>query len=369
VLAVLLVTGCAGAGEGNDDATVSAPVLTTSTGTDPSSGSSTTSTATQPAETATIATDLDVPWGIAFLPDGSTLVTLRDQAQLLQIRPGQRPLVLTSIPGVQPDGEGGLLGVAVSPDFATDHSIFVYFTAAGDNRVVRLTFADGKVTQPTVVLRGIPKAGNHNGGRMAFGPDGFLYVTTGDAGKSDRSQDKRALGGKILRVTMDGKPAPGNPFGSSPVWSYGHRNVQGIAWAPDGRMYASEFGQNEWDELNLIVPGRNYGWPVVEGRAGRSGFTDPLAQWPTSDASPSGIAVADGAVWMAALRGESLWRVPLTSIGIGTPERLLRGQYGRLRDVVAAPDGRLWVLTSNTFRGTPAKDDDRLVALSLSSLG
>jgi glucose/arabinose dehydrogenase len=130
-------------------------------------------------------------------------------------------------------------------------------------------------------------------------------------------------------------------------------------------MYASEFGQNTWDELNLIEPGRNYGWPVVEGRAGRSGLTDPLAQWATSDASPSGIAVAEGAVWMAALRGESLWRVPLTANGIGTPERLIRGKYGRLRDAVSGPDGRLWVLTSNTFRGSPAAADDKVVALNL----
>ena len=284
------------------------------------------------------------------------------------MRAGQAPTVLGEVPGVRPDGEGGLLGVAVSPDFATDHSIFVYFTAESDNRVVRLTFGDGVATAPTVVLRGIPKAGNHNGGRLAFGPDGFLYVTTGDAGSSERSQDKSALGGKILRITKEGRPAPGNPFGDSPVWSYGHRNVQGIAWSPDGRMFASEFGQNRWDELNLIQPGRNYGWPVVEGKAGRSGFTDPLAQWPTSDASPSGIAVAGGAVWMAALRGESLWRIPLTANSIGAPVRLLEGKYGRLRDAVAAPDGRLWVLTSNTFRGSPGPDDDRVVALSLDDL-
>ena len=363
---MLLVGGCS-RDEPVATGTVSAPVVSTSTTTSPSAttGPSTTTSPTSRSATATIADSLDVPWGLAFLPDGSALVTLRDEGRLVQVRAGSAPSVLGEVPGVRPDGEGGLLGVAVSPDYATDHSIFVYFTAASDNRVVRLTFADGAATEPTVVLRGIPKAGNHNGGRLAFGPDGFLYVTTGDASESDRSQDKEALGGKILRVTKEGRPAPGNPFGDSPVWSYGHRNVQGIAWAPDGRMFASEFGQNRWDELNLIRPGRNYGWPVVEGRAGRAGYTDPLAQWATSDASPSGIAVAGGAVWMTALRGESLWRVPLTANGIGTPDRLLEGRYGRLRDAVAAPDGRLWVLTSNTFRGSPGADDDRVVALSL----
>jgi glucose/arabinose dehydrogenase len=374
---VLLVGGCSG--EGDPTGTISAPVLSASSSSSTSAATSPTTTLkptttpspaptttpTSSAATATIATNLDVPWGLAFLPDGSALVTLRDRGRLIQVRAGAAATVLGEVPGVRPDGEGGLLGVAVSPDFASDQSIFVYFTAADDNRVVRLTFADGAATRPTVVLRGIPKAGHHNGGRLAFGPDGYLYVTTGDAGKSDQSQDKRALGGKILRITRDGKPAPGNPFGSSPVWSYGHRNVQGIAWAPDGRMFASEFGQNRWDELNLIQPGRNYGWPVVEGRAGRSGYTDPLVQWPTSDASPSGIAVADGSVWMTALRGESLWRIPLTSNGVGTPERLLKGRYGRLRDAVLGPDRRLWVLTSNTFRGSPAADDDRVVALAL----
>jgi glucose/arabinose dehydrogenase len=375
VVALLLVGGCSGTGGADAGATVSAPVLSPSTtATSTPSGSSTTSSTPSGSAsaavppTSTIATHLDVPWAIAFLPDGSALVTLRDKAELLHVTPGHAPQVLGRIAGVRPDGEGGLLGVAVSPGFSSDHNVFVYFTAADDNRVVRLTFTDGLPTRPTVVLRGIPKAGHHNGGRIAFGPDGYLYVTTGDAGQSERSQDKAALGGKILRITTDGKPAPGNPFGNSPVWTYGHRNVQGIAWTPDGKMYASEFGQDTWDELNRIVPGRNYGWPVVEGRAGRPQFTDPLAQWPTSDASPSGIAIVDGSVWMAALRGQSLWRIPLTANGIGTPERLLHGLYGRLRDAVAGPDGRLWVLTSNTFRGSPRSGDDRLVALNLATL-
>ena len=164
-----------------------------------------------------------------------------------------------------------------------------------------------------------------------------------------------------------GAPAPGNPFPGSRVWSLGHRNVQGMAWDKSGTMYASEFGQNTWDELNRIEPGRNYGWPVVEGIAHRSGFVDPLEQWPTADASPSGITVgADGAIYMAALRGESLWRIPLDSTGKpGTPERLLQGRYGRLRTVVSAPDGRLWLITSNTFRGTPRPGDDRILALRL----
>ncbi len=219
--------------------------------------------------TATIAKGLDVPWAIAFLPDGSALVTLRDKAQLLHVRAGRSPVVLGAIAGVRPDGEGGLLGVAVSPGFAKDSSIFVYYTAAEDNRVVRLTFADGKATKPTVVLRGIPKAGHHNGGRLAFGPDGFLYVTTGDAGASERSQDKDALGGKILRITRDGKPAPGNPFGDdSPVWSYGHRNVQGIAWAPDGTDVRERVRA---EHLGRAQPHRAGSQLRVAGRGGPGG--------------------------------------------------------------------------------------------------
>ena len=317
--------------------------------------------------TETIATGLPLPWGLAFLPDGTALVTLRDQAEVLLIAKGAAPVSLGRVRGVVPGGEGGLLGIAVSPTFASDRAVFVYLTSANDNRVMRMTF-DGVSLKPgPVIVQGIAKAGNHDGGRLAFGPDGYLYVATGDAGRRDPAQDKGSLSGKILRVTADGSPAPGNPFPGSPVWSLGHRNVQGIAWDKAGTMYASEFGQNTWDELNHIEPGRNYGWPVVEGIGHQPGFVDPIRQWSTADASPSGIAVgADGAVYMAALRGESLWRIPLEGKGkTGEPERLLQGRYGRLRTVMAAPDGRLWLMTSNTFRGTLRAGDDRILALRL----
>jgi glucose/arabinose dehydrogenase len=314
-----------------------------------------------------IATGLPVPWGLAFLPDGSALVTLRDQGEVLRVTGGSTPVSVGRVPGVEPDGEAGLLGIAVSPAFASDRAVFAYFTARDDNRVMRMTF-DGNALRPgPVIVKGIAKAGNHDGGRLAFGPDGFLYISTGDAGQRDPAQDKASLSGKILRVSKDGAPAPGNPFPGSLIWSLGHRNVQGLAWTRSGAMYASEFGQNTWDELNQIKPGRNYGWPVVEGIAHRAGFVDPVIQWPTADASPSGIAAgADGAIYMAALRGESLWRIPLDSKGRpGKPQRLLQGQYGRLRTVVSAPDGRLWLVTSNTFRGTTRPGDDQIIALRL----
>lgn len=313
----------------------------------------------------TVTTGLDVPWGLAFLPDGTALVTLRDKGTVLHLRPGSAPTDLGAVPGVAADGEGGLLGIAVSPQFDTDHTVFVYLSARDDNRILRMTLGGDTLRPDTVILDGIPKASVHNGGRIAFGPDGYLYIDTGDGTQGSHSQEVRSLAGKILRIDRDGKVPPGNPFGDSPVWTLGHRNVQGLAWDAQGRMFASEFGQNTWDELNRIEPGKNYGWPVVEGKSDRTGFVNPLAQWPTSQASPSGIAIGhDGAVYMAALRGESLWRIPLDAGAVaGQPERLLHGTYGRLRTVVTASDGRLWLVTSNTFRGTPRPGDDRILIL------
>ena len=314
-----------------------------------------------------MATRLPVPWGLAFLPDGSALATLRDRETVLQVGKRATPITVGRVPGVRPGGEGGLLGIAVSPRFATDRAVYAYFTSAVDNRVIRMTFDGRTLRAGPVILRGIPKASNHNGGRLAFGPDGYLYVTTGDASQRAASQNRASLGGKILRVTTTGAPAPGNPFPRSRIWSLGHRNVQGLAWNRAGAMYASEFGQNTWDELNRILPGRNYGWPVVEGISRRPGFVNPIRQWRTADASPSGIAVgADGAVYMAALRGQSLWRIPLNAKNqAGTPQRLLQGRYGRLRAVASARDGRLWLVTNNTSRGIPKPGDDRIVALRL----
>lgn len=218
---------------------------------------------------------------------------------------------------------------------------------------------------PTVILDGIDKAGIHNGGRIAFGPDGLLYVGTGDAGDGSASQDGDDLNGKILRITRDGAPAPGNPTPGSPVWSMGHRNVQGLAWGPDKKMYGIEFGQNTWDEVNVIEPGKNYGWPEVEGRAGNGRYVDPIVQWPTDEASPSGAAVAGDDLYVAGLRGERLWIVPL---GGGEPRSEFDGQYGRLRTVVTAPDGALWLTTSNRDgRGDPQDGDDRILRFPAAS--
>ncbi len=278
-----------------------------------------------------------------------------------------------TVPGVVPGGEGGLLGLALHAD-----QVYAYATTRvggrTENAVVRMTLggdvAAGGLTlgAPEPVLSGIPGAGTHNGGRLAFGPDDMLYVTTGDARDTDSSQDPDSLGGKILRVTPDGAPAPGNPDPSSPVWTLGHRNVQGIGWDARGRMFASEFGQNRMDELNLIEPGNNYGWPLVEGVGGGPGLTDPLVTWPTSEASPSGLAVTGDAVYLAALRGQRLWRVPLAAAGdgavVGEPEAYLVGELGRLRDVLVEADSLL-LLTNNTTGPTSGSGDDLLVRVSL----
>lgn len=343
---------------------VSACASAPSDGAAPPARATSTAPATSAGPAVTVLTEhLDVPWDVAVLPDGSALMTLRDKAHVLRVSPTGATTDLGAVPGVVPDGEAGLLGIAPSPAYATDHLVFLYLTAAQDNRIVRAKVEGDRITGVTPILTGIHKAASHNGGRIAFGPDGYLYAGTGDAGEGDVAQDTRSLNGKILRITTEGRPAPGNPFGN-PVWSYGHRNVQGLAWAPNGTMYASEFGQDTWDELNRIEKGRNYGWPRVEGRARNPAYVDPLVQWRTADASPSGIAYADGSVFMAALRGESLWRIPVQPT-VGTPQRLLQKTFGRLRDVTAAPKGRLWVLTSNTFRGQPGPEDDRLLSVDI----
>jgi glucose/arabinose dehydrogenase len=307
-----------------------------------------------------VATGLEAPWGVAFLPDGDALVAERDSGRILQVRPGAPAREVMRLANVRPRSEAGLLGLAVSPGYATDGLVYAYYTAAGDNRIVR--FRLGGTEQ--VVLQGIAKASLHDGGRLAFGPDGMLYATTGDATNPATAQDRNSLNGKILRMRPDGSPPADNPFPGSVVYSYGHRNVQGIAWDPGGRLWATEFGATSRDELNLIRPGANYGWPAVEGQGTDGGrFTDPVVTWSTSEASPSGLAHWRGALYVAALRGERLWRVPLDGEGrAGKPEALLQGTYGRLRTVVTAPDGALWVATNNRDgRGRAREGDDRIL--------
>ena len=323
-------------------------------------------------ETTVVAAGLEAPWDLVFTPDGEALVSERDSSRLLSIDSSGNVEELQRLPE-NGTGEGGLLGIALSPNYESDGYIYAYYTTDTDNRVTRFRLGE----DPEPVLTGIPVLTYHNGGRIAFGPDGNLYVGTGDAGDTSNSQDLNSLGGKILRVTPDGDVPADNPFSNSPIYSYGHRNVQGLAWDEGGQLYATEFGQNRYDEVNRIQPGGNYGWPAVEGEGGffASGeYIDPIATWATSEASPSGAAILkngaipqwEGSFFMAALRGQRLYRLALDPSGTVTEqEELLSGQAGRLRHVVQAPDGSLWVLTSNRDgRGTPIATDDRILRLA-----
>lgn len=322
--------------------------------------------------TGTVATGLTTPWGLGFLPDGTAMITERDTAKLVAIAPGTPAAVRTVgvVKGVVPNGEGGLLGLAVSPHFTDDHTVFVYFTTADDNRIAALTVNAGAtaITGQRVILTGIPAAANHDGGRLLAAPDGTLFVGTGDALVKSRAQDLSSLGGKILHITGSGGPVADHPFPDAPlVYSYGHRNVQGLAFDAQGRLWASEFGQNAYDEINLIRPGGNYGWPVVEGPSSDPRFVPPYRYWPTSDASPSGLAIVGDTALMATLRGERLWLIPLGgSAGSAQPVATLIGTYGRLRTVALAPHGGVWLTTSNTDgRGTVRPGDDRILRLAL----
>jgi glucose/arabinose dehydrogenase len=320
-------------------------------------------------ETSVVATGLEVPWDLVFTPDGEALVTERDSARLLSVDSSGNVEELQRLPEAG-GGEGGLLGIALSPDYESDGLIYAYYTTEEDNRVVRFRLGE----DPEPILTGIPFRSYHNGGRIAFGPDGFLYVGTGDGGEPSNAQDLNSLGGKILRITPEGEAPEDNPFPDSPVYSYGHRNVEGLAWDADGQLYASEFGSDRYDEVNRIEPGQNYGWPEVEGEGGEPDYTDPISTWSTSEASPSGAAILKGGAipqwegdfFMAGLRGQNLWRLDLDESGdVIDREPLLQNEAGRLRHVVQAPDGSLWVLTSNRDgRGTPAPDDDRILRLA-----
>lgn len=370
---LLLTAGCSSDDGGAPGAAPSPSASPTAAGSSPAAEE------TPPAKgtvevVRTVAEGLDTPWGLAPLPEGGLLVASRDRGTITLVDTDSGGKTeLGEVPGVSAAGEGGLLGIALSPDYASDHMVYAYFTSASDNRVVRMLYDAGRpageqLGAPDTVFRGIPKGMIHNGGRIAFGPDRMLYVGTGESGQEGLSQDKESLGGKILRLTPEGEPATGNPFPDSPVYSYGHRNVQGLAWDAKQRLFAAEFGQNTWDELNAIVPGGNYGWPEAEGRSGDAKYRDPVAQWSTDEASPSGVAYAEGSMWLAGLRGQRLWRVPLKGTAASAdPQAFLEGEYGRLRTVVAAGGDKLWVTTSNTDgRGTPKKGDDRILELEVS---
>ncbi|EFL35745.1 oxidoreductase [Streptomyces viridochromogenes DSM 40736] len=324
-----------------------------------------------PSSVSTLSTGWTIPWGTSWLPDGqSALVTERDDFRVWKVtKAGAKTQVGTVPNAVTTNGEGGLLGVAVDPKWATNHHVYLMHTASEGNRVVRMTYDGTKLGDYTVLLQGIKKNRYHNGGRLAFGPDGYLYVSTGEAQTPDLAQDKNSLNGKILRMTTDGKAAPGNPFGNY-VYSYGHRNPQGLAFDRNGRLWEAEFGNSSKDELNLIEPGANYGWPTCEGNCGVSGMTNPKASWNVSEASPSGIAIVRNVVYMASLRGERLWRIPINgdNESVGTPTAYYVGTYGRLRTVTKVPGAdQLWLSTTNSDNnGGEADGSDKIFRVTIS---
>ncbi|MDW8059278.1 MAG: PQQ-dependent sugar dehydrogenase [Thermomicrobium sp.] len=335
----------------------------------------------------TVVGGLEAPWEVAFAPDGRLLLTERP-GRVRLVRDGQLvPEPVLTLP-VAATGEAGLLGLALHPDFPTTPWVYLYYTySEGDrlwNRVVRCTAMGDRLVDPVVVIDRIPGATIHDGGRIAFGPDGKLYVTTGDAREPTAAQDLNSLAGKILRLEPDGSVPADNPFPGSPVWSYGHRNPQGLAWTSDGRLYATEHGPTgdlglaAHDEVNAIEPGRNYGWPFVVGTLVRQALPDavpPVIESGTATWAPSGATFVrsgripqwQGNLLFAGLRSQTLWRLVLSPDGRSAEllEPLYRGEFGRLRTVVEGPDGALYLLTSNRDgRGSPRRGDDRLLRIA-----
>ncbi|WP_211369988.1 PQQ-dependent sugar dehydrogenase [Nonomuraea turkmeniaca] len=317
-------------------------------------------------------TGLRAPWGLAFLPDGSALVSMRLSGEIVRIPPtGGTPEPVGTVPGVVTSAEGGLLGLATSPRFESDRTLFAYVSGSPTNRVVALRIAPDhrSLTQTRVLIDGIRTADRHHGGRLRIGPDGNLWIGTGDAFLPENAADGTSLNGKILRIRPDGTIPAGNPSGTA-IYSSGHRNVQGITFGPDGTMYASELGHRTWDEVNVLTSGRDYGWPETEGVAGDTG-QPPLFTLHPDDASPSGVAYAGGSLWMGALGGQRLWQLPVEGPrATGEPIAHLVGEYGRIRTVEVAPDGALWIVTSNTDQATwggtdPRSGDDRIIRIEL----
>jgi len=320
-----------------------------------------------------VATESDIPWGLTTLPDGSILYNRRDAHDIVKLNPanGSKTTVGT-VPNVQStDGEGGLTGLAIAPTFATDHWLYIMHTSPSDNRIVRIKMVDDKLQLDTeqVLLKGILRNKFHDGGRLRFGPDGKLYAATGDAQNGDNAQNKNGLNGKVLRLNPDGSVPADNPFGNY-VWSYGHRNPQGLAFDAQGRLWEQEFGNAIMDETNLIVKGGNYGWPKCEGTSGQCGtpgFIAPKATYPTPAGSCSGIAIVKNAIYLACQRGTRMYRWVISGDKLTGSQQFLNGTYGRLRTVEPAPDGGLWLTTTNVGDkdSTPNNSKEKILHVTL----
>ncbi len=316
-----------------------------------------------------IAENLQIPWEIAFLPNGDVLVTERPGTLKRIGKEGH----VYNIESVEHVGEGGLLGLTLHPLFAKNNWIYLYLTTkVGDglqNRVERYRLESDHLTEKTIIIENIPGAANHDGGRIAFGPDGYLYVTTGDAGKSNFAQDTTSLAGKILRLKDDGSIPSDNPFGNA-VYSYGHRNSQGLAWDNKGQLWATEHGRSGvlsgLDELNLIEKGKNYGWPVIQGDEIKTGMKSPVIQSGSDETwAPAGAVFWNGSIFFSGLRGESLYEAKIIDGNKVSLTVHFRQEFGRIRAVALGPDGYFYIITSNTDgRGVSKANDDKIIRIN-----
>ena len=314
-----------------------------------------------------VASNLQIPWEIVWLPSGEMLVTQRP-GNLLLINNGQ---TVVSIEGVSQVGEGGLQGMTLDPDFSANQYLYLYLTARKEgsliNRVERYRVSDKTLLDRTVILDDLPAAQYHDGGRIAFGPDNKLYITIGDAGQASRAQELDFLGGKILRINKDGSIPEDNPFSDSPIYSYGHRNPQGLAWDNLGRLWATEHGRSGassgYDELNLIEAGGNYGWPIIQGSESRQGMISPVVQ-SGADATwaPAGLLYYQNKLFFTGLRGESLYEYNLETKEL---KYHFFKEFGRLRAVALGPDAYFYLSTSNQDgRGQVREDDDKIIRIN-----
>lgn len=325
------------------------------------------------AQTTAIAENLDTPWGVVFLPDKSLLVTERQgKVRLIDSNGNLQSEPIATLDSVIEVGEGGLLGITIHPDFSSNNYIYLYYTYTENNdstqnRVVRMTYQDKTLKDEKIIIDEIPGAPNHNGGRIKFGPDNYLYITTGDAQNPSQAQDINALGGKILRVTDNGEPAPDNPF-NNPVYSYGHRNPQGLAWNDKEQLWTTEHGrsgiQSGLDELNLIEKGKNYGWPIIQGDEKDAGMETPRLNSGPVTWAPAGAVFIGNSLFFGGLRGQTLYEAIIDGDKITLKEHF-KGQFGRIRDVLVGPDKLLYITTSNKDgRGDPNASDDKIIRIN-----
>lgn len=327
-------------------------------------------------QTEVLAENLNVPWDIAFLPDGDILFTERNgNVKQLFFTTDKHVETIGSI-DVKQVGESGLHGIALHPSFEANRYVYLYYTYSGNenntlNRVSRFTYANGNLSDETIILDAIPGAMFHDGGRIRFGPDEFLYITTGDAQSPSSAQDTDSIAGKILRITDDGKPAPGNPFNNL-VYSYGHRNPQGITWDENGNLWETEHGPSGVgtdccrDEVNLIKPGQNYGWPDITGSETAPGMVTPLRESGIINVwAPASVAYVNGSLFFGGLRGEALYEAPINGDSITEIIPHFDDKFGRIRAVTVGPDNMLYISTSNRDgRGNPRTGDDKIIRVN-----